>query len=215
MADDRRTELAELAATWSSCTSCRLSEGRTTVVVADGNPDADLMFVGEGPGLHEDRQGLPFVGQAGQLLDQLLAGIGRTREDCYIANVVKCRPPGNRDPLPDEIEACRPKLVRQVEIVRPRVICTLGNFATKLLSGRPYGVTRVHGQARRVTIGEHRTVLFPLFHPAAALYNAHLRPEIEADLARVPVLIALLDAAEQRGEEIGPLPEPPPRRGAR
>jgi DNA polymerase len=205
-----RSQLVELAAAWSGCQDCRLAGSRTQVVVGDGNPNADLMFVGEAPGFHEDQQGVPFVGQAGKLLDELLAGIGLTRADCYIANVLKCRPPGNRDPLEDEIEACRGKLTRQVELIRPRVIATLGNFATKLLSGRPIGVTRVHGQARRATFGEHETVLYPLYHPAAALYNARLRPELEADIARIPALMRHLDglASGVQDEPIA-VPEPP------
>jgi DNA polymerase len=200
----RRAHLVELSGIWAGCRDCRLAESRTQVVVGDGNPAADLMFIGEAPGFHEDAQGVPFVGQAGKLLDELLAGIGLTRADCYIANVLKCRPPGNRDPLEDEIDACRGKLVRQVELIRPRVIATLGNFATKLLSGRPLGVTRVHGQARRTCVGEHPTVLYPLYHPAAALYNARLRPELEADIGRIPALLRHLDGLDGRAAEPDP-----------
>jgi DNA polymerase len=180
------------------------------VVVGDGNPHAELMFVGEAPGFHEDQRGLPFVGQAGSLLDSLLAGIGLTRADCYIANVLKCRPPQNRDPLPDEIEACQGKLYRQIELIRPRVIATLGNFATKLLSGRDLGVMRVHGRARRARFGEHDTVLYPLFHPAAALYNARLRPELEADVARIPELLLHLDSLANGAADLDEAPPPPP-----
>ncbi|MEO9175420.1 MAG: uracil-DNA glycosylase [Gaiellales bacterium] len=193
-ASARRSELERFAEEWSSCTDCRLSERRTTVVVGDGNPDADLMFVGEAPGFHEDRRGIAFVGQAGGLLDELLELIGLGRGDCYIANVIKCRPPGNRDPQPDEIEACEGKLYRQIAIVRPRVIVTLGNFATRLLSGRQHGVSRVHGQARRATLGGNEVVLYPLYHPAAALYNPRLRPELEADVRRIPALLEHLTA---------------------
>ena len=196
---------------WSSCQDCRLSEGRTTVVVGDGNPDADLMFVGEAPGFHEDRQGVPFVGQAGGLLDELLGLIGLGRADCYIANVIKCRPPGNRDPQPDEIEACEGKLYRQIAIVQPRVIATLGNFSTRLLSGRQHGVSRVHGQARRTTLGGSQVVLYPLYHPAAALYNPRLRPELEADVLRIPALLEHL-ATLERSEadlEAGDIATPP------
>jgi uracil-DNA glycosylase family 4 len=191
-ASTRRDELERDAEVWSTCTDCRLSQGRTTVVIGDGNPDADLMFVGEAPGFHEDKRGIPFVGQAGGLLDELLGLIGLGRSDCYIANVIKCRPPGNRDPQPDEIEACEGKLYRQVAIVRPRVIATLGNFSTRLLSGRQHGVSRVHGQARRATLAGHEVVLYPLYHPAAALYNPRLRPELEADIKRIPALLAHL-----------------------
>jgi DNA polymerase len=208
----RRAELVRLTSDWSGCTDCRLSETRSTVVVGDGNPEAELMFVGEAPGFHEDRQGVPFVGQAGALLDELLAGIGLTRAHCYIANVLKCRPPGNRDPLEDEIAACRGKLERQLALIRPRVVCTLGNFATKLLSGRDIGVTRVHGRARRARIGDLETVLYPLYHPAAALYNARLRPELEADIARIPDLLHHLDgrAAPAPATPAAPQPAPVP-----
>ncbi len=135
----RRLQLEQHSADWLGCTKCALAQGRTQVVVGAGDPDADLMFVGEAPGFHEDKQGIPFVGQAGKLLDSLLAEIGLDRSQVYIANVLKCRPPGNRDPLPDEIAACETHLFKQVELIRPRVICTLGNFATKLLTGQPYG----------------------------------------------------------------------------
>ena len=128
-------------------------QGRTQVVFGSGSPDADLMFVGEAPGFHEDQQGVPFVGQAGKLLDKLLGGIGLTRADVFVANVLKCRPPGNRDPLPEEIAACEPHLFRQIELIEPKLVATLGNFATKLLSGRPAGITRVHGQEQEVTLG--------------------------------------------------------------
>ena len=186
------SSLDELAALWVGCTDCALHETRTTVVVGSGNPDAEIMFVGEAPGLHEDRSGVPFVGQAGKLLDELLETIGLARGNCYIANVIKCRPPSNRDPQPGEIEACQGKLFQQIELVKPKVICTLGNFATKLLSGRDFGVTRVHGKARRALLGPQDVVLYPLYHPAAALYNVRLRPELEADLARLPELLAVL-----------------------
>src|SRR5881392_4090276 len=162
-------ELQAYAEAVSGCTRCRLAQGRTQVVFGSGNPRADLMFVGEAPGFHEDKQGLPFVGQAGKLLERLLAGIGLSRQDVYIANTLKCRPPGNRDPQPDEIEACEPHLFRQIELIEPRVVATLGNFATKLLTGRPLGITRVHGQQQEVTLGGSRVLLYPLFHPAAAL----------------------------------------------
>ena len=139
-------DLASFADSIADCTRCPLSQGRTQVVFGAGNPDADLMFVGEAPGFHEHKNGVPFVGAAGQLLGKLLAGIGLQREDVYIANVLKCRPPGNRDPLPEEIAACESHLFRQLELIRPKVVATLGNFATKLLSGRPDGITRVHGR---------------------------------------------------------------------
>ena len=146
---ERLASLDALQQEAAGCTRCRLAEGRTQVVFGVGDPNADLMFVGEAPGFHEDKQGFPFVGQAGKLLDKLLEGIGLSRPEVYIANVIKCRPPGNRDPVPDEIESCEPYLFRQIELIEPRVIATLGNFATKLLSGKQLGITRVHGQSQR------------------------------------------------------------------
>ena len=194
--------LEEYAAATASCTRCRLAQGRTQVVFGAGNPHADLMFVGEAPGFHEDKQGVPFVGQAGKLLDKLLAGIGITREDVFVANVLKCRPPGNRDPQQDEIESCEPHLFRQIELIEPKVIATLGNFATKLLSGRPLGITRVHGQEQELTIAGRSVLLYPIYHPAAALYTPAMLKVLEADFARLPELIgrgaqpAAVDAPE-------------------
>ena len=153
------------------------------------------MFVGEAPGFHEDKQGVPFVGQAGKLLDGLLASVELRREDVYIANVLKCRPPGNRDPQQDEIEACEPHLFRQIELIEPKVIATLGNFATKLLSGRPLGITRVHGQEQELTIAGRSVLLYPIYHPAAALYTPAMLKVLEADFARLP---GLLGAAAAR-----------------
>jgi len=201
--EDARTQLTELevlARQVAGCTRCRLHEGRTQVVFGNGNPDADLMFVGEAPGFHEDKQGLPFVGQAGKLLDKLLAGIGLTRADVFVCNVLKCRPPGNRDPVPDEKEACEPYLFRQVELIRPKVIATLGNHATKQLSGKETGITRVHGQEQRLKVGSFDVLLYPLYHPAAALYTPAMLSVLEQDFARLPELL---------GREITPL-EPPP-----
>jgi uracil-DNA glycosylase len=159
--------LDELRAEASTCTKCRLSAGRTQVVFGVGNPNADILFIGEGPGFHEDKQGEPFVGAAGQLLTKLLGEIGLRREDVYIANVVKCRPPGNRDPLPDEIESCTPWLDGQIENIRPRVIVTLGNFATRFVLDKPVSISRVRGQQFEVN---GRTVV-PTFHPAAILHG--------------------------------------------
>jgi len=178
----------------SGCTRCALAKTRTQVVFGSGSPDADLMFVGEAPGFHEDKQGVPFVGAAGQLLGKLLAGIGLGRDDVYIANVLKCRPPGNRDPQPEEIEACESHLFRQIELIRPIVVATLGNFATKLLSGKPAGITRVHGQEQEVVLGSSRVVLYPLFHPAAALYTPRMLDVLEADFRRLPELLGRAQA---------------------
>ena len=183
----------------AGCTRCALAGGRTQVVFGSGDPGADLMFVGEAPGFHEDKQGVPFVGAAGKLLDQLLAGVGLTRAEVYVANVIKCRPPGNRDPMPEEIEACEGHLWRQIELIEPRVVATLGNFATKLLSGRPTGITRVHGQEQETTLGGRRVLLYPLFHPAAALYTPRMLEVLKSDFARLPELL---------GREVAAPPEP-------
>ena len=185
----RALDLRAYAETALVCTRCRLAATRTQVVFGVGNPDAELMFVGEAPGFHEDKQGFPFVGQAGKLLDRLLAGIGMSRSDVYIANTLKCRPPGNRDPMPDEIEACESHLFRQVELIQPRVVATLGNFATKLLSGKQLGITRVHGQPQNVSLGGREVVLYPLYHPAAALYTPAMLRTLEEDFARLPELL--------------------------
>ena len=195
-------QLEQLQQEASGCTKCRLSEGRTQVVFGVGNPDAELMFVGEAPGFHEDKQGYPFVGQAGKLLDKLLAGIGLTRSDVYIANVLKCRPPGNRDPQPDEIEQCEGYLFRQIESIEPKLVATLGNFATKLLSGKQLGITRVHGQEQEVTLGGRRVTLYPLYHPAAALYTPRMLEVLEEDFRRIPALISRILLTE----EPAPLP---------
>ena len=178
----------------SGCTRCRLAQTRTQVVFGVGNPHADLMFVGEAPGFHEDKQGLPFVGQAGKLLDNLLAGIGLDRSKVYIANVLKCRPPGNRDPAPDEIESCEPHLFRQIGLIQPKVVATLGNFATKLLSGKQTGITRVHGVQQETTVGGNHVLLYPLYHPAAALYTPAMLEVLKEDFARIPELMGRADA---------------------
>jgi len=180
------------------CVRCPLSQSRTQVVFGAGDADADLMFVGEAPGRNEDEAGLPFVGQAGKLLDRLLGEVGLERGEVFIANVLKCRPPQNRDPMPGEIEACQDYLQRQVDLIEPRVICTLGNFATKLLRGEPAGITRVHGREEVRTIGARTLRLYPLYHPAAALYTPATLDTLRADFARIPDLLAL------------PAPEAPP-----
>jgi uracil-DNA glycosylase len=187
---ERAAALREYAEQTAGCTKCALATGRTQVVFGSGNPDAELMFVGEAPGFHEDQQGIPFVGQAGKLLEKLLAGIGMSRSDVMIANVLKCRPPGNRDPLPEEIAACEPHLFRQIELIQPTMVATLGNFATKLLSGRPAGITRVHGYEQEVTLGVRKVLLYPLYHPAAALYTPSMLKVLEEDFARIPELLA-------------------------
>jgi DNA polymerase len=185
----------------ANCTKCALAQGRTQVVFGSGSPAADLMFVGEAPGFHEDKNGVPFVGAAGQLLSKLLDGIGLTRDEVYIANVLKCRPPGNRDPQPEEIAACEPHLWKQIELIRPKLICTLGNFATKLLSGKPTGITQVHGQPQDVVLGGSPVTLYPIFHPAAALYTPRMLQVLQDDFARIPQLL---------GVAVAPPPTPEP-----
>ncbi|HET7566619.1 MAG TPA: uracil-DNA glycosylase [Gaiellaceae bacterium] len=201
--------LEAFAASVAGCTRCRLAQGRTQVVFGAGNPHADLMFVGEAPGFHEDKQGVPFVGQAGKLLEKLLGAIGLWRDDVYIANVLKCRPPGNRDPQPDEIEACESHLFRQIELIEPKVIATLGNFATKLLSGSPVGITRVHGQERPLQIAGREVLLYPLYHPAAALYTPAMLKVLESDFARLPELLGGR-AAPTPTPALEAVPEPEP-----
>jgi DNA polymerase len=159
--------LAEAAAEAATCTKCRLAEGRTQVVFGVGNPEAELMFIGEAPGFHEDRQGEPFVGAAGQLLTRMLGEIGLRRLDVYIGNILKCRPPGNRDPLTDEIETCTPWLVEQISLIQPRIVTTLGNFATKFVLNTQQGITRLRGQ----TFPWHGRIVIPTFHPAAILHG--------------------------------------------
>jgi DNA polymerase len=202
--DDVIAALDALRQEVECCSSCVLAETRTRAVFGEGDPGADLMFVGEAPGYHEDQQGRPFVGQAGKLLEQLLASVGMTREQVYIANVLKSRPPNNRDPRPEEIDACRPYLWRQIEIIRPKVICTLGNFATKLLSGDQRGITKVHGQPRATEIAGHRLYLYPIFHPAAALYTPANLATLKQDFLRLPELLA--QAAPQPGQDTAPSP---------
>jgi DNA polymerase len=191
-AAERREALKELLMQARACERCsELAATRKTVVFGSGNADADLLFVGEAPGASEDEQGLPFVGRAGKLLDQLLGEIGLTRENVFVVNVLKCRPPGNRDPLPGEIENCQDYLLRQVELIEPSVICTLGNFSTKLLRGDPTGITRLHGRPEVTTLGERAVRLYPIYHPAAALYTPRMLETLREDFARLPELLAL------------------------
>jgi uracil-DNA glycosylase family 4 len=179
----RREQLVALYREASECTRCPLAETRTKVVFGAGNADAEIMFVGEAPGAEEDRQGLPFVGRAGALLNELLEGIGLTRGDVFIANVLKCRPPGNRDPQPLEIESCRPYLERQIELIRPTVIGTLGNFATKLITASQTGITKVRGTPQVHTLGGQPVFVMPLLHPAAALRTPSLLDMLRGDFA--------------------------------
>src|SRR3954467_6597829 len=187
---ERREELKLLYRQARGCTNCpQLASTRTQVVFGAGNADADLMFVGEAPGKNEDLQGIPFVGAAGKLLDQLLGEVGLQREDVFIANTLKCRPPGNRDPHPVEIENCQDYLMRQLELIQPKVVCTLGNFSTKLLRGDNAGITRVHGRDEVRVIGTRAVRLYPLFHPAAALYTPRMLEVLREDYGRGPELL--------------------------
>jgi uracil-DNA glycosylase family 4 len=201
--------LAVLKQSLSDCRKCALAGGRTQVVFGVGDANAELMFVGEGPGFHEDKQGEPFVGQAGKLLTELLGSIGLTRADVYIANVVKCRPPDNRDPAADEIEACSSHLMQQIEIIRPRVICTLGRFATKLLGDTELTITAIHGKAKERDFGGVPTLLFPVFHPAAALYAPANRKVLGEDFAKLGALLGKgLQAVSSEAVAEQPPPEP-------
>jgi uracil-DNA glycosylase family 4 len=181
--------LRSLEESLRACSRCGLCRGRTQVVFGVGSARAELMFVGEGPGFHEDKLGEPFVGQAGKLLTELLGLIGLTRGDVYIANVVKCRPPDNRDPAPDEIEACSPHLMEQIGIIRPRVVCTLGRFATKLLADTDLSMTAIHGKAKKKVLADVDTIIFPVFHPAAALYTPANRKLLEEDFTKLRHLL--------------------------
>jgi uracil-DNA glycosylase family 4 len=220
-AEQRRERLVDLYKEVSACTKCPLHATRAKTVFGAGNADAELMFVGEAPGAEEDRQGLPFVGRAGQLLNQMLEEIGLTREDVFIANVLKSRPPGNRDPQPEEIAACEPYLFEQVRLIEPKVVCTLGNFATKLLTGSQVGITKVRGVPQMHQLGGRPVRLLPLFHPAAALRTPAVKETLRGDFATIPELLQQpLPEPEPSAEEIaeaevaadqgGDRPPPPP-----
>src|SRR5215213_8957076 len=198
-AEERRTELVELYHRLRDEHDCPLKAGRRKLVFGAGNANADLMFVGEAPGAREDELGLPFVGPAGRLLEQLLGEIGLERADVFIANTLMCRPPGNRDPLPQEIDNCQDYLFRKLELIQPKVVCTLGNFSTKLLRGDPAGIRRLHGRAEIRTIGPRTLRLYPIFHPAAALYTPRMLETLREDFSRIPELLAL---------PVPPQPEP-------
>lgn len=185
----RRESLVELYRAVSACTRCPLHESRTNAVFGAGNADAQLMFVGEAPGAEEDRQGLPFVGRAGRLLNRLLDEVGLAREDVFVANILKSRPPANRDPHPEEIDACWPYLDRQIELIEPKVIATLGNFATKRITGNQTGITRVRGTAQVHELGGREVFVFPLLHPAAALRTPSLVETLQQDFARLRDLL--------------------------
>jgi uracil-DNA glycosylase family 4 len=190
------SELTELYKEIIVCQKCVLSQGRTHAVPGEGPEHAEIMFIGEGPGFHEDRQGRPFVGAAGNYLGELLEQIGLKREQVYITNVVKCRPPGNRDPQPEEIEACRPYLDKQVELIRPRLIVTLGRYSMqRYFPGA--SISRIHGQPKRVG----NVIYYPMFHPAAALHQPRWRSLVEEDMQRIPDLLAKLEDLEDEEKE--------------
>jgi uracil-DNA glycosylase len=212
---ERREELKAVFAQAKGCVRCpELAATRKTVVFGSGNADADLMFVGEAPGASEDEQGVPFVGRAGKLLETLLGEVGLQRTDVFIANVLKCRPPGNRDPLPIEIDNCQEYLHRQVELIQPTVICTLGNFSTKLLRGDPTGITRLHGQPEVLTLGRRAVRLYPIFHPAAALYTPRMLETLREDFAQLPQLLALGAPEQPSLSDGGQAPDSGERGGA-
>ncbi len=211
-ATERRELLKGVYEEARGCVRCPLHQTRTQVVFGSGNANADLMFVGEAPGANEDRIGLPFVGQAGKLLDKLLTEIGLERSDVFICNTLKCRPPGNRDPQPNEIASCHSYLQSQVELIEPKLICTLGNFATKLLRADSTGISRLHGQSEERSIGARRIRLYPLYHPAAALYTPRTLEALRGDFQRIPELLALpeLDQPEPLLEAEPEAAPPPP-----
>ena len=196
------SELTELCEEIKTCQKCILSQGRTNAVPGEGPENADIMFIGEGPGFHEDRQGRPFVGAAGKFLEELLAKIDLSRDDVYITNVVKCRPPGNRDPQTEEIEACRPYLDRQIELIHPRLIVTLGRFSMqRYFPGA--SISRIHGQAKRIG----NVLYYPMFHPAAALHQPRWRPLVEEDFLKIPDLLAKVEDIEEEDESDVPQAE--------
>jgi DNA polymerase len=194
-ASERALALHTVADEAAGCTRCSLASGRTAVVFGEGDPDAELALVGEAPGFHEDREGTPFAGRSRALLERLLGGIGLRLDEVYLATVLKCRTPGIRDPSPEETAACVPYLYRLLELVQPRVVATLGSFATTLLSGRALGITRVHGQEQEVTLGARSVRLVPLYHPAAALYTPTMLEVLEQDVTRLGALLGRADGA--------------------
>ena len=191
--------LDELDQSLRECQACRLATGRTQVVFGTGNPHASIMFVGEAPGFYEDKQGIPFVGAAGKLLTELLESVGLSRAEIYIANVIKCRPPNNRNPQADEIETCKPFLLQQIQIIKPKLVCSLGNFAMQTLLERKIGITKVRGQIFRLS----DFILFPLLHPAAALHQGNLMTPLREDFQK---LKQILDDMSKEPSQ----PSPPP-----
>ena len=194
--EEQAAALRALAQQIAVCPKCELAKTRTHAVPGEGNPNADIVFIGEGPGFYEDQQALPFVGPAGKFLDELLASIGLRRADVFICNVLKCRPPDNRDPLPGEIAACKPWLDEQIEIIRPKVIVTLGRFSmSRYFPGQSIG--KIHGQSKK--LGD--VIVVPMYHPAAALHQASLRRTIEQDFQKLPAVLAGVLKVEAKPRE--------------
>jgi len=196
----RQMNLDELQASLQNCQACRLAAGRTQVVFGTGNPHARIMFVGEAPGFYEDKQGIPFVGAAGKLLTELLESVDLSRSEIYIANVIKCRPPQNRNPQPDEVDTCKPFLLQQIHIIKPKLVCSLGNFAMQTLLEKKTGITKVRGQVFQ----RPNFILFPLFHPAAALHQPNLMDPLREDFQK---LKQVLDELSKEAETPPP-PDP-------
>lgn len=195
-------ELAEVAAEVKGCPKCELARTRTNAVPGDGNPNARVMLIGEGPGYYEDRDGRPFVGNAGKFLNELLAKAGLSRDEVFVTNVVKCRPPGNRDPLPDEMAACAPYLERQIAAIDPEIIVTLGRFSmSRWFPGER--ISKIHGHAKR----DGKRLIVPMYHPAAALHQAALRGAIEDDFAQLPKILAELEANREAATEASRPPD--------
>ena len=202
---ERQAAMEKIAAEIRVCEKCQLHKGRTKAVPGDGRFNTEILFVGEGPGFHEDQQGLPFVGASGKYLEQLLEMIGLTRKDVFITNIVRCRPPQNRDPERVEIEACEPYLDRQIALIQPKIIATLGRYS--MAKFFPDGkISKIHGIAKK----EEGRVYYPLFHPAAVLRNPTLREPMEEDFKRMKKLLEELRAAEPEKDDDTPPPPPPP-----
>lgn len=194
-------KLKELEKRVAQCTKCELHKERTNTVPGDGADDAEIMFIGEGPGKNEDEQGKPFVGAAGKFLTELIESIGKKREEVYIANVVKCRPPGNRDPLPEEVQACWPYLEEQIQIIKPKLIVTLGRHSMDRFIPNQK-ISYDHGKPKRREIeGLGKLVYYPIYHPAAALYNPHLRQTLIDDFARIPVVLKEIESLKVTEEK--------------
>lgn len=197
---EKKEKLEEIAKQVAGCKKCSLYKGATNSVPGEGNPETEVMFIGEGPGYHEDQLGRPFVGQAGKLLDKLIESIGLKREDVFIGNVVKHRPPNNRDPMPEEIEACKEFLDEQIRIINPKIIVTLGRFSlNKFLPGEY--ISKVHGQARFVDFAGKRLIVIPMYHPAAALRNGGVMLQLQEDFKKIKKFLVVEEEAIEKKED--------------